>query len=75
MKKLSFIIAMAFAVVANYSCGEQDNAVIDSNNVFNDADGNPHSTELLATLQGTPGTDMEISFSTYEDDYYVVTDW
>ena len=73
MKKLSFIIAMAFAVVANYSCGEQDNAVIDSNNVFNDADGNPHSTELLATLQGTPGTDMEISFSTYEDDYYVIS--
>jgi hypothetical protein len=73
MKKLSFIFAMALAAIVNYSCGENDNAVNDGNNVFKDADGNPHSTELVATLQGTPGTDMEISFSTYEDDYYVIS--
>ena len=73
MKKLSFIIAMALAAVVNYSCGENDNAVNDGNNVFKDADGNSHSTQLVAALQGTPGAEVEFSFSTYEDDYYVIS--
>lgn len=72
MKKLSLFVAMALAAAVNYSCGEYDNAVENSKIVFADENGDSHEVDLIASLQGTPGAEMEFSFSTFEDDYCAI---
>lgn len=72
MKKLSLFVAMALAAAVNYSCGEYDNAVENSKIVFVDENGDSHEADLVASLQGTPGAEMEFSFSTFEDDYCAI---
>ena len=74
MKKLSFIVAMALAVVANYSCGEQDNSV-DNNGktTITDANGKPYEVGDVGTLIAEPGRLVTVRIKLYEgEDYYAL---
>lgn len=74
MKKLSFIVAMALAVVANYSCGEQDNSVFNDGKItITDANGKPYEVSPVTTLQSTPGSEVTVAMKIYDGkDYYAL---
>ena len=74
MKKLSFIVAMALAVVANYSCGEYDNSVEYSGKTFiTDTNGNPYEVGSVATLKANPGDQVTVGIQVYNgEDYYAL---
>ena len=74
MKKLSFIVAMALAVVANYSCGEYDNSVEYSGKTFiTDTNGNPYEVGSVATLMANPGDQVTVGIKVYNGtDYYAL---
>ena len=74
MKKLSFIVAMALAVVANYSCGEQDNSV-DNNGktTITDANGKPYEVGNVGTFVADPGSEVTVGIKVYDgEDYYAL---
>ena len=78
MKKLSVIVAMALAVVANYSCGEYDNAANENGaTTIKDENGNPYEVGSVLTLQAIPGEEVQVGLMVYPSetstvDYYAV---
>ena len=74
MKKLSFIVAMALAVVANYSCGEYDNSVeYSGKTTITDANGNPYQVGPVATLKANAGDQVTVGIQVYDgEDYYAL---
>lgn len=74
MKKLSFIVAMALAVVANYSCGEYDNSVdYSGKTTITDANGNPYKVGPVATLKANAGDQVTVGIQVYDgEDYYAL---
>lgn len=74
MKKLSFIVAMALAVVANYSCGEYDNSVLDNGKTtITDANGNPYEVDAIASFLANPGDEVKVGIQVTDgEDYYAL---
>ena len=74
MKKLSVIVAMALAVVANYSCGEYDNAVVDNGKTtIIDDNGNPYEVGGITTFEATPGQEVTVGIQIFDnEDYYAL---
>ena len=79
MKKLSVIVAMALAVVANYSCGEYDNSVSNSGTTttITDENGKPYEVSNVLELEATAGQEVKVGIKVYPNgtatsDYYVL---
>lgn len=78
MKKLSVIVAMALAVVANYSCGEYDNSVIDNGTTtITDENGKPYEVSNILELQAVAGQEVILGIRVYPSetstvDYYAL---